>query len=64
MHCPPRLEKSTGSSQAIATFPKLGEAIRPLGAMIQDRQSAIVIDENITAPSSLSPLTSTEFRKH
>jgi len=29
---------------------KIGESARPLGAMVQDRQSAIVIDETKTAP--------------
>jgi hypothetical protein len=29
---------------------KIGEAARPLGALIQDRQSAIVVDESKTAP--------------
>jgi hypothetical protein len=30
---------------------KVGEAIRPLGALIQDRQSAVVADETVTAPT-------------
>jgi hypothetical protein len=30
---------------------KIGEAVRPLGAMVQDRQSAIVVDETATAPT-------------
>ncbi len=29
---------------------KIGEAARPLGALVQDRQSAIVVDETKTAP--------------
>ncbi len=29
---------------------KVGEAVRPLGALVQDRQSAIVADETVTAP--------------
>lgn len=30
---------------------KVGEAIRPLGALVQDRQSAVVADETKTAPT-------------
>lgn len=30
---------------------KIGEAVRPLGALIQDRQSAVVVDETKTAPT-------------
>ncbi|MFO0677239.1 MAG: hypothetical protein U0169_11950 [Polyangiaceae bacterium] len=30
---------------------KIGESVRPLGAMVQDRQSAIVVDETKTAPT-------------
>jgi hypothetical protein len=30
---------------------KVGEAIRPLGALVQDRQSAVVADEKVTAPT-------------
>ncbi len=30
---------------------KIGEAIRPLGALVQDRQSAVVLDETKTAPT-------------
>ena len=30
---------------------KIGEAIRPLGALVQDRQSAVVLDESKTAPT-------------
>ena len=30
---------------------KVGEAIRPLGALVQDRQSAVVADEKATAPT-------------
>jgi hypothetical protein len=30
---------------------KIGEAVRPLGALVQDRQSAIVVDETRTAPT-------------
>ena len=29
---------------------KIGESIRPLGSLIQDRQSAVVVDEKITPP--------------
>lgn len=29
---------------------KIGEAARPLGALIQDRQSAVIVDESKTAP--------------
>lgn len=29
---------------------KIGEAARPLGALVQDRQSAVVVDENKVAP--------------
>jgi len=29
---------------------KIGEAVRPLGALVQDRQSAIVVDETAEAP--------------
>lgn len=29
---------------------KVGEAIRPLGALVQDRQTAVVVDETKTAP--------------
>jgi len=29
---------------------KIGEAARPLGALVQDRQSAVVVDENQAAP--------------
>lgn len=34
---------------------KIGESIRPLGTLIQDRQSAVVVDEKIPAP--MFPLT-------
>ncbi|AKV04745.1 hypothetical protein AKJ09_11408 [Labilithrix luteola] len=30
---------------------KIGEAARPLGALVQDRQSAVVVDESKTAPT-------------
>lgn len=30
---------------------KIGEAARPLGALVQDRQSAVVVDETKTAPT-------------
>jgi SpoIVB peptidase S55 len=30
---------------------KIGESIRPLGALVQDRQSAVVADETVTAPT-------------
>ncbi|WP_394823336.1 hypothetical protein [Pendulispora albinea] len=30
---------------------KVGEAVRPLGALVQDRQSAIVVDEKQTGPT-------------
>jgi len=30
---------------------KVGESIRPLGALVQDRQSAVVADENAVAPT-------------
>jgi hypothetical protein len=30
---------------------KIGEAVRPLGALVQDRQSAIVVDETAEAPT-------------
>lgn len=30
---------------------KIGEAARPLGALVQDRQSAVIVDENTTAPT-------------
>jgi hypothetical protein len=30
---------------------KVGESIRPLGALVQDRQSAVVVDETKTAPT-------------
>lgn len=30
---------------------KIGEAVRPLGALVQDRQSAVVVDETKTAPT-------------
>jgi hypothetical protein len=30
---------------------KVGEAIRPLGALVQDRQTAVVVDETKTAPT-------------
>jgi hypothetical protein len=30
---------------------KIGESIRPLGALVQDRMSAIVVDEKVTAPT-------------
>jgi hypothetical protein len=30
---------------------KVGEAVRPLGALVQDRQSAVVVDETKTAPT-------------
>jgi hypothetical protein len=30
---------------------KIGECVRTLGAMVQDRQSAIVVDERVTAPT-------------
>jgi SpoIVB peptidase S55 len=29
---------------------KIGEAVRPLGTLVQDRQSAVVVDETIRAP--------------
>ncbi len=29
---------------------KIGESVRPLGALTQDRQSAVVVDENMVAP--------------
>ena len=29
---------------------KIGEAARPLGTLVQDRQSAVVVDENVVAP--------------
>jgi len=30
---------------------KVGESVRPLGALVQDRQSAVVVDETKTAPT-------------
>jgi hypothetical protein len=30
---------------------KIGESVRPLGALVQDRQSAIVVDEKVTPPT-------------
>ncbi len=36
---------------SIASSSKLGELVRPLGAVVQDRQSAIVVDENRAAPT-------------
>ncbi|MDP9035547.1 MAG: hypothetical protein M3O50_12145 [Myxococcota bacterium] len=30
---------------------KVGECARPLGTLVQDRQTAIVVDENLTAPT-------------
>jgi hypothetical protein len=36
-----------GSAQASS---KIGECARPLGTLVQDRQSAIVLDERVTAP--------------
>jgi hypothetical protein len=30
---------------------KIGEAARPLGALVQDRQSAVIVDENVVAPT-------------
>ena len=30
---------------------KIGESVRPLGALVQDRQSAVVLDETKTAPT-------------
>ncbi len=30
---------------------KVGEAVRPLGALVQDRQTAVVVDETKTAPT-------------
>ena len=29
---------------------KIGEAVRPLGTLVQDRQSAVIVDENVKAP--------------
>ncbi len=29
---------------------KIGEAVRPLGTLVQDRQSAVIVDEHIVAP--------------
>jgi len=29
---------------------KIGECVRPLGTLVQDRQTAIVVDENVAAP--------------
>jgi hypothetical protein len=30
---------------------KVGECARPLGTLVQDRQTAIIVDENVTAPT-------------
>jgi len=30
---------------------KIGEAVRPLGALVQDRQSAVIVDETIAPPT-------------
>jgi SpoIVB peptidase S55 len=38
------------NASALASH-KVGECARPLGTLIQDRQTAIVLDENVTAPT-------------
>ena len=35
---------------------KIGECARPIGTLVQDRQSAIVLDEGVTAPIHLLAL--------
>jgi hypothetical protein len=38
------------NASALASH-KVGECARPLGTLVQDRQTAIVLDENLTAPT-------------
>jgi hypothetical protein len=38
------------NASALASH-KVGECARPLGTLVQDRQTAIVLDENVTAPT-------------
>jgi SpoIVB peptidase S55 len=38
------------NASALASH-KIGECARPLGTLVQDRQTAIVLDENLTAPT-------------
>jgi len=38
------------NASALASH-KVGECARPLGALVQDRQTAIIVDENVTAPT-------------
>jgi hypothetical protein len=38
------------NASALASH-KVGECARPLGTLVQDRQSAIILDENLTAPT-------------
>jgi hypothetical protein len=38
------------NASALASH-KVGECARPLGTLVQDRQTAIVVDENVTAPT-------------
>ncbi|MDP9148448.1 MAG: hypothetical protein M3O36_00685 [Myxococcota bacterium] len=38
------------NASALASH-KVGECARPLGTLVQDRQTAIVVDENLTAPT-------------
>ena len=38
------------NASALASH-KVGECVRPLGTLVQDRQTAIVLDENVAAPT-------------
>lgn len=50
-HLPTAVAKILWVMSSVQRSFKVGEPVRPLGTLIQDRESCIVIDENIVAPT-------------